>query len=114
MGIKGFTLGNYILNVIGAKVFILKSFVLVFVQIWVRWTLPRLRIDQVMTCCLKYLVPISCFLFLGATVWPLVLAASLKQTTWTAPLGPKGLPRQVAPANPGPRVAVTAETGAGR
>jgi NADH-quinone oxidoreductase subunit H len=35
--------------------------------------LPRLRIDQVMTTCLKYLVPISCFLFLGATVWPLVI-----------------------------------------
>ena len=24
-----------------------------------------------MITCLKYLVPISCFLFLGATVWPL-------------------------------------------
>ncbi len=42
---------------------------------WLRWTLPRLRIDQVMTTCLKYLVPISCFLFLGAAVWPLALAS---------------------------------------
>jgi NADH-quinone oxidoreductase subunit H len=114
LGVKGFTLGNYMLNVLGAKIFILKSFVLVFVQIWVRWTLPRLRIDQVMTCCLKYLVPISCFLFLGATVWPLVLAASLKQTTWTSPLGPKVLSHQVAPAEPASKLAATAETGAGR
>ena len=48
-----------------------RASLLVFVQIWVRWTLPRLRIDQVMMTCLKYLVPISCFLFLGATLWPL-------------------------------------------
>ena len=46
---------------------------LVFVQMWVRWTLPRLRIDQVMATCLKYLLPISCFLFLGVTVWPLLV-----------------------------------------
>lgn len=98
LGIKGLTLGNYIVNLIGAHIFVLKAFVLVFVQIWVRWTLPRLRIDQVMTCCLKYLVPISCVLFLGATVWPLILAASLKQTTWTPPIGPKVLSRQAAPA----------------
>jgi len=35
----------------------------------VRWTLPRLRIDQVMMTCLKYLLPISCFLLLGVSVW---------------------------------------------
>ncbi len=52
-------------------------------QIWLRWTLPRLRIDQVMTTCLKYLVPISCFLFLGAVVWPLLLASVIQRSTWT-------------------------------
>ncbi|MDX1966039.1 MAG: complex I subunit 1 family protein [Planctomycetaceae bacterium] len=78
---KGFVLGNYLLNVLGAKVLIFKAFLLVFVQIWVRWTLPRLRIDQVMTTCLKYLVPISCVLFLGAVLWPLILVTSLKRTT---------------------------------
>lgn len=74
--IQGFVLGNYIANLFGAKVFIIKASLLVLVQIWVRWTLPRLRIDQVMTTCLKYLVPISCMLFLGAVLWPLVLASS--------------------------------------
>ena len=65
-----------------------KSGILVIVQIWVRWTLPRLRIDQVMTTCLKYLVPISCFLFLGATVWPFLLLKTVGRTTLgTEPVG---------------------------
>jgi NADH-quinone oxidoreductase subunit H len=65
---------------------------------WLRWTLPRLRIDQVMTTCLKYLVPISCFLFLGAAVWPLALAYFAHgETTWLPkrPLG-DSVPRRVA------------------
>ncbi len=74
--VQGFVLGHYIVNLFGAAIFILKASLLVLVQIWVRWTLPRLRIDQVMTTCLKYLVPISCVLFLGAVLWPLVLASS--------------------------------------
>jgi NADH-quinone oxidoreductase subunit H len=56
-------------NVINTIVFILKGWLLVFVMIWVRWTLPRLRIDQVMMTCLKYLLPISCVLLLGVSLW---------------------------------------------
>ena len=48
-------------------VFIVKGWLLVFVMMWVRWTLPRLRIDQVMMTCLKYLLPISCVLLLGVS-----------------------------------------------
>jgi NADH-quinone oxidoreductase subunit H len=76
--VQGFDLGGYIGNVFAAHVFILKASVLVTLQIWVRWTLPRLRIDQVMTTCLKYLVPISCVLFAGAAIWPLILASTSK------------------------------------
>ena len=67
--------------------FATKAGFLVFVQIWLRWTLPRLRIDQVMTTCLKYLIPISCFLFLGAVAWPLVLRFGMDRTTVADPLG---------------------------
>lgn len=79
---------GYLANVIGAFIFVLKGSAGVFVQIWLRWTLPRLRIDQVMTTCLKYLIPISCFLFLGATLWPLLLASATGRSSWTSePLG---------------------------
>ena len=85
---SGFSVGSYLANVIGAGVFATKASLLVFVQIWVRWTLPRLRIDQVMITCLKYLLPISCFLFLGAVVWPLALIlATGKSTVWPEPIG---------------------------
>lgn len=38
---------------------VLKSWMLCFVMIWIRWTLPRLRIDQLMGLCWKILTPIS-------------------------------------------------------
>jgi len=63
---------GYLANLLGMAITIFKGGLLVFVQIWLRWTLPRLRIDQVMMTCLKYLIPISCFLFLGVIVWPML------------------------------------------
>jgi len=60
-------------NVVNVLVFIVKGFLLVFVMMWVRWTLPRLRIDQVMMLCLKYMLPISCVLLLGVSLWQLAV-----------------------------------------
>ena len=70
---------NLVLNIAGravsAGIFITKCWFLVFVMIWVRWTLPRLRIDQVMMTCLKYLLPLSCALLAGAAVWQVAMPA---------------------------------------
>ena len=59
----------YLASLAGCANLILKSSLGVIVMIWVRWTLPRLRIDQVMTTCLKYCVPLASFCFLGALAW---------------------------------------------
>src|SRR3954469_2161955 len=56
-------------NVLGTINVITKGVVGVTVMMWVRWTLPRLRIDQVITTCLKYCVPIAAVMFLAATGW---------------------------------------------
>ncbi len=82
--------GVFIAHLIGLGVFIFKGCALVFVQMWVRWTLPRLRIDQVMTSCLKYLLPISCFLLLGIASWPLAIHCLKGRTVlFGEPLGEK-------------------------
>lgn len=43
----------------GALEFSWKTLLLFLLMMWVRWTLPRLRLDQVMSLCYKYLVPAS-------------------------------------------------------
>ena len=50
----------------GPVVFFVKALVLIFIQMWMRWSLPRLRVDQLMYINWKVLLPISFVLILGA------------------------------------------------
>lgn len=61
MGIAG--------NLIGAAMIALKAMLLVAVMMWLRWTLPRLRIDQVMRLCWKFFLPASLACLVWAAAW---------------------------------------------
>lgn len=63
--------GLLAVNLLAGGVFVGKCALLVYVQMWVRWSLPRPRIDQVLYACVKVLLPLSCALLLGAAMWQL-------------------------------------------
>ena len=65
--------------VAGAGVMIVKGFIMVFVQMWLRWTLPRLRIDQVMYVCVKVLLPTACLTLIGSAAWKWLAGEGLFQ-----------------------------------
>lgn len=76
----GSPVGLIVVNLIGAGIFIVKAMMILFVQMWLRWTLPRPRIDQVLHACVKVLLPLACALLLGASLWELFVA----EHSWTA------------------------------
>lgn len=60
------------LQLVQVVIFITKALLLYYVVIWIRWTLPRLRVDQLMSICWKYLTPIAIFNLVGCAIWMVV------------------------------------------
>ena len=67
----------YLVRLLGLANLVGKASFGVLIMMWIRWTLPRLRIDQVMTTCLKYCTPIAAAMFAGAMVWQVLLPGGL-------------------------------------
>lgn len=60
---------NHVMDYIPSSIwFFGKTFFLIFVIMWFRWTFPRLRIDQLLHLEWKYLLPISMFNILLVTL----------------------------------------------
>ena len=66
VGLDGF---NAVMDYIpGVIWFVGKTFFVVFLLMWIRWTFPRLRIDQVLILEWKYLMPLSLLVLMIMTV----------------------------------------------
>jgi NADH-quinone oxidoreductase subunit H len=79
-------LGWWGLQVLSMLVFVSKTLLVLNLVVWVRWTLPRIRVDQMMTLCWKYLVPFAFVAFVATLLW-MILEARVPQlkaaTGWT-------------------------------
>ena len=77
------TLGPVWGNLLSLGVFLTKAFAMVLVMMWIRWTLPRLRVDQLMRMSWKYMVPLTFVNLLGVSLWLLAFDG-------------RGIPRMIA------------------
>ena len=67
VGLDGFNAAmNYVPGIIW---FMGKTFAIVWILMWIRWTFPRLRVDQILTLEWKYIMPFMLVVLALTTVW---------------------------------------------
>jgi NADH-quinone oxidoreductase subunit H len=57
--INSLPLSHNIITLIGTLIFMGKVFFFIFFFMWIRWTIPRFRYDQLMSLGWKYLIPLA-------------------------------------------------------
>jgi NADH-quinone oxidoreductase subunit H len=62
------------LQVVSMAIFAAKTLFVLNLIVWVRWTLPRIRVDQMMDLCWKYLVPGAFVAFVFTLLWQILVA----------------------------------------
>jgi len=58
-GMDYLTYNPNLLSIISVAVFFIKIFALIFIFMWIRWTIPRFRFDQLMHLGWKVLIPLA-------------------------------------------------------
>jgi len=92
--------GGVLLVVLKTLVFASKIALLLFIMMWIRWTLPRLRFDQLMKLAWRGVIPLTLVMlvvvtvleFLGAPLWAHLVANIVVAVAAAviAPMLPKG------------------------
>ena len=67
------TSGSIGFHVWGIFWLISKTLTLVALQMWVRWTYPRIRLDQLTALSWKFLTPLALLILIISSIWKLLL-----------------------------------------
>ncbi len=75
----GNPLFNVLAGVLGVFYFLAKTYFFFFVMVWLRGTVPRLRIDQLMSFGWKFLIPLTLVNVVSAALWVGILQWGAEQ-----------------------------------
>lgn len=84
----------WVMKVVWFGVFMVKTFAVLWVLMWIKWTMPRLRIDQVLNFGWKVLIPVGLLNLLAVSI----VGLFLKPGAATPIVLPQPPPGVVAPA----------------